>query len=219
MMATTKTACSMLNSPRIPPRMTWADLDPTLSIKPKPSEGLEQRPISQSQPLSALQAVTPADRRDTGNARLSETSTAVQSPDRKRVKPRRSPPSRACSHALKMLLQWPVYAVPAPRLHVGPRIPGGTLIVYDRASGEQFVVYTPRFEHQFHAGHRAGLWYLRPMKDVGSAPRSLSFSSDRTTIEALRDGRWSLPAPLPTRAARDLLNIWDGAIVAHGARR
>jgi hypothetical protein len=174
----------------------------TLSLEPKARSGLEQRPISQSPPLPAPQASMTADGGDAGHSRPSEPGTAGQSRDRKRVKPRRSSPGPASWRALTMLLQWPVYAVPAPRLHVGPRTPGGTRIVSDRTSGEQFVLYTPRFDHQFHSGHRAGRWYLRPVKDVGAAPRSWSFSSAGATIDALRDGRWSLPAPPSTGLAR-----------------
>jgi hypothetical protein len=98
-----------------------------------------------------------------------------------------------------MIRLWPVHAASVPRVHVQPRRPDGTLHVLDRPTGQQLVVYTPRFVHQFSAGHRRGRWYVRPATSVGSEPRSPSFASARAAIEALGAGRWSLESLLANR--------------------
>ena len=111
-----------------------------------------------------------------------------------------------------MLTLLPVFATPVPRLHVEPRSPDGRLIVYDRALGERFVVYAPRFVSEFRGGHRAGQWYLRPVSDVGPAPRSLAFSTARAAIEALKAGRWSLSITPRYRPDPRLRVIWSRVV-------
>ena len=74
-----------------------------------------------------------------------------------------------------MLTLRPVFTTPVPRHHVESRAADGALVVHDRATSEQFVVYSPRFVDQFRAGHHAGLWYMRPARDVGATPRSRGF--------------------------------------------
>jgi hypothetical protein len=91
-----------------------------------------------------------------------------------------------------MLTQCPVLTMPVPRHHVEPRAVDGALVVHDRATREQFVVYSPRFDYQFRAGHHAGLWYLRAATDLGATPRSMGFRSSHTAVEALRRGDWRL---------------------------
>jgi hypothetical protein len=101
-------------------------------------------------------------------------------------------PSVSTARALAMLTLQPVHATSVPRVHVEPRQPDGTLRVLDRPTGEQLIVYTPRFTLQFRAGHRSGRWYVRPITHVGSDPRSLSYPTARGAIEAVTAGRWSL---------------------------
>jgi hypothetical protein len=91
-----------------------------------------------------------------------------------------------------MLTLRPVFTTPVPRHHVEPRAADGALVVHDRATSEQFVVYSPRFVHQFRAGYHAGLWYLRPVRDIGATPRSTGFRTARAAVEALRGGVWKL---------------------------
>ena len=56
---------------------------------------------------------------------------------------------RSSAQALAMLTRQPVFVATLPRFHVKPRGIDGTLLVVDRASDEQFTVYTPRFMPQF----------------------------------------------------------------------
>jgi hypothetical protein len=113
------------------------------------------------------------------------------------------------ARALAMLTLLPVFATPVPRLHVEPKAPDGRLIVYDRALGGQYVVYAPRFVSQFRDGHRAGQWYLRPVLDVGTVPRSVAFSTARAAIEALEAGRWNLSSNPQYRPDPRLRVIWS----------
>jgi hypothetical protein len=135
-------------------------------------------------------------------------STPPVAPARK-AKVHRLPVYPGSAQALAMLTLWPVFATPVPRLHVEPKAPDGRLIVYDRASGEQFVVYAPRFVSQFRGGHRAGQWYLRPVSDVGTTPRSLAFPTARAAIETLKGGRWSLSSTPRYRPDPRLRVIWS----------
>ncbi len=99
-----------------------------------------------------------------------------------------------------MLASRPVFATSVPRFHIEPRLPTGTLTVYDRSSNERVRVYSPRFASQFRAGYRAGQWYLRPMADVGTGPRSPGFRTAREAIAALSAGRWPMPVREPHRS-------------------
>ncbi len=119
--------------------------------------------------------------------------------------------------ALAMLTLMPVFATPVPRLHVAPKAPDGRLTVYDRALGESFVVYTPRFRAQFQDGHRAGQWYVRMVSDVGTAIGSLGFPTARAAIGALENGAWRIAkAPRAHSAARFRV-IWTASLSATGS--
>jgi len=146
---------------------------------------------------------------------MATTTTPVPTPGTPPVAParkakvRRLPVYPGSAQALAMLTLLPVFATPVPRLHVEPKAPDGRLIVYDRALGEQFVVYAPRFVSQFRGGHRAGQWYLRSVSDVGTTPRSLAFPTARAAIEALKGGRWSLSSTPRYRPDPRLRVIWS----------
>ena len=112
--------------------------------------------------------------------------------------------------ALAMLTLLPIHAPAVPRIHVEPRQPNGTLRVLDRITGERLLVYTPRFTAQFHAGHRAGLWYLRPVNQVGIDLKSHGFATARAAIEAVTAGRWSKGAAVAGRSDPVRRVIWPG---------
>jgi hypothetical protein len=105
---------------------------------------------------------------------------------------RTQPKYPGSKEALSMLTLRSVFTTPMPRHHVEPRAVDGALVVLDRATSERFVVYSPRFVFQFRAGHHAGLWYLRPARDLGATPRSTGYRTARAAVEALRDGVWGL---------------------------
>jgi hypothetical protein len=111
---------------------------------------------------------------------------------RKNSIPRRQLTYPGSVEALSMLTLRPVFTTPVPRHHVESRAADGALVVHDRATSEQFVVYSPRFLYQFRAGHHAGLWYMRPATDVGATPRSTGFRTAQAAVEALRGGVWKL---------------------------
>jgi len=110
-----------------------------------------------------------------------------------------------------MLTLLPVHATAVPRVHVEPRQPDGTLRVLDRPTGQQLIVYTPRFTQQFRAGHRSARWYVRPVTHVGSDPRSLSYPTARGAIEAVTAGRWSLGSSSATGTDPRLRVIWPAS--------
>ena len=116
-----------------------------------------------------------------------------------------------CTEALTMLALRPVFATPVPRHHVEPRTADGSRLVHDRATSEQFVVYSPRFVDQFRAGHRTGLWYLRAATDVGTKPRSVGFATARAAVLALRTGIWRLSHSRPDHspARKPCRIIWS----------
>jgi hypothetical protein len=106
------------------------------------------------------------------------------------------------TRALAMLSLQPVHALPLAKVHVRKRQTDGAVRVFDRPTGQELVVYTPRFTSQFRAGHRAGRWYVRPLIYVGVKPQSASFATAKTAIEAVSAGAWSLtssPASQPPR--------------------
>jgi hypothetical protein len=103
-----------------------------------------------------------------------------------------------------------VTSVALPTLHQGRRGPSGDLTILDRAGGETYVVYTPRFESQFRNGHRAGLWYLRPSNSVGAEPRSLGFKTLKAAVDALKASSWRLHAATSThRPSSTFRVIWS----------
>jgi hypothetical protein len=112
--------------------------------------------------------------------------------------PRRRPVAAGCQNALALLARHPITHTPIPRLHVDRVRQAGTLSVLDRASGDRFTIYTPRFESQFRDGHRFGLWYARPNNAPGTRPVSQGFATAKEAIDALRQGRWTLDHT-PTR--------------------
>jgi hypothetical protein len=125
------------------------------------------------------------------------------------MKRRRQPKGRDSRAALAMLTLRPVLARSVPRHHVEPKAPDGVLIVHDRATSDQFVIYSPRFVPQFQAGHRAGKWYLRPLTDLGAAPCSPAFPAAGDAVNALRAGRWSIPAETRNRSRKRLRVSWS----------
>jgi hypothetical protein len=110
-----------------------------------------------------------------------------------------------------MLTLRPVFATSVPRHHVESRAADGSRLIHDRATSEQFVVYSPRFVDQFRAGHHAGLWYLRGSTDVGTTPRSAGFATLRAAVLALRTGDWRLSHRRPehNRARKSCRIIWS----------
>jgi hypothetical protein len=107
-----------------------------------------------------------------------------------------------------MLTLRPVFATPVPRHHVEPRGPDGSRLVHDRATNERFVVYSPRLVHEFRAGHRAGLWYLRPIAELDTTPRSAGFPSAHAAVEALRAGTWRASRSRRQSAGKPCRVIW-----------
>jgi hypothetical protein len=122
-----------------------------------------------------------------------ETTTGSQHRNQSEHRRRRVYPN--CAGAMAMLTLHPVCATPVRRLHIEPKLPSGTLTVYDRSSDEHVRVYSPRFTFQFRAGYQAGQWYLRPVTDVGTAPCSPGFRTAREAIAALDEGRWRIAVP------------------------
>ena len=121
--------------------------------------------------------------------------------------PRRRPTAIGCLKALAMLAQNPITHIPIPRLHVSPVKQTGVLTVLDRASGDRFAIYTPKFEAQFRAGHRAGLWYARPVNNPGAQPVSRGFATAKQAIDALKQGRWQPPGAGTQAGSRHPLRI------------
>ena len=152
-----------------------------------------------------MATTTPTRGRDT-EARADATATATK-PGPAAPLPRRRPTAAGCLQALALMAQYPTTRVPLPRLHVAPVRHAGTLFVLDRASGERFAIYTPKYEAQFREGHRAGLWYARPVDSTGSRPISRGFSTAREAAEALKQGRWRRAEPTSTPATRNHLRI------------
>jgi hypothetical protein len=117
------------------------------------------------------------------------------------INPRNLAPHNISVCTVAMLARQSVFVASLPRFHVKPRWVDGTLLVRDRALDEQFKIYTPRFVSQFRAGHRSGLWYLRPAGDLGFAPQSQGFPTARDAIEALRSSYWN-PSLSPANRLR-----------------
>jgi hypothetical protein len=113
-----------------------------------------------------------------------------------------------------MLKLLPVDAAAVPRVHVEPSRPDGSLRVLDRPTGEHLLVYTPRFNSQFRAGHRSGRWYVRPLCSVGVVPLGPGFATARTAVEAVSAGRWSFSGILADRRRLPLRVIWPRACEA-----
>src|SRR5271157_2093628 len=126
-------------------------------------------------------------------------------------RPRSRRRSISASRAVAMLTLIPIHATLVPRVHVEPRQPDGTLRVLDRFTGQQLIVYTPRFTQQFRAGHRSGRWYVRLVTHVGIAPVSRSFPTARSAIEGVTSGHWSLRSGSAKGPHQKLQVIWPAS--------
>jgi hypothetical protein len=124
----------------------------------------------------------------------------------RRSRPRRIPGS---ADALLMLTKCPVVATPIPRHHVERRGPDGSRIILDRATSEQFVVYSPRLVPEFRAGHHAGLWYLRRASEPGATPSSAGYPSARAAVQALLAGQWRAVRSPSRSAGKRIRVIWS----------
>jgi hypothetical protein len=142
------------------------------------------------------------------NPHITEREFAVQFTDSKPAKLRRPAMRSSSAHALAMLTRQPVYSAPVPQFHIEARVVDATLFVGDRASGDRFQVYTPRFVSQFRAGHRAGLWYVRRTTDVEITPRGPGFATASDAVESLRAGSWSGSAPALDRRRESYRVFW-----------
>jgi len=121
-------------------------------------------------------------------------------------RPRRR--SISASRDLAMLSLLPVHATSVPRVHVEPRQPDGTLRILDRFTGQQLIVYTPRFTQQFRGGHRSGRWYIRPVTHVGPDPTSQSYLTARGAIQGVTTGRWNLRSRSAKGTNEQVRVIW-----------
>ena len=121
---------------------------------------------------------------------------------------RRRRRSGESARALAMLNLLPVHALPVPKVHVEPRRPDGSIAVFDRPTGTQLIVYTPRFDRQFHAGHRGGSWYVRPLIELGSEPVSLAFPTAKAAIDAVAEGRWRKGTRPGSRGGSSIRVLW-----------
>lgn len=164
---------------------------PTSSSVPRQSgsDGPAPQPYRTSHPSSNSES-------------LASPRSLVRHPDTverpKNRKEARQRSHRTCPGSIEMLAMLEsrsVFVTPVPRHRVEPRAADGAILVHDRATGEQFVVYLPRFVHQFHAGHRAGFWYVRPVADFGEIPRSIGFRSSQAAVNALRASIWRIQSP------------------------
>lgn len=98
----------------------------------------------------------------------------------------------------------------APRMHAGPRAPDGSIEVLDRATGERFVIHTPRFEHEFAAGARAFLWYVRSADGGAGRPSSVAFPTAKAALAALERGlARAKAAEPPQKTGKRLRVIWS----------
>ncbi|WP_165253407.1 hypothetical protein [Paludisphaera soli] len=119
-----------------------------------------------------------------------------------RMKHRRFPTILSSARDLAMLRVAPIYSAPLPRVHVGPSQAAGALRVFDRSSGEEILVYTPIYDAQFKAGHRAGRWYVRSAAGGTGLPRSIAFTTAREAVEAVAADAWRLRIVSPDAAGR-----------------
>jgi hypothetical protein len=85
------------------------------------------------------------------------------------------------------------------------------LRVLDRFTGQQLIVYTPRFTQQFRAGHRSGRWYVRLVTHVGTDPTSQSFSTARGAIQGVTAARWSLRSSSANGPQERVRVIWPAS--------
>jgi hypothetical protein len=198
---------TMTTTPRPLPMPSSPSYRPSGGTPTRPrleaGESPESTPIPQPQPLRPPPNRAP--HRQMAAPRLAKSGAAFKPRKGKPPHAGRPPFYAGCAQALTMLTLRPVFVLSVPRLHVEPRAPDGSFIVYDRATGQRLMVYSPRFVSQFRAGHRAGLWYTRPVTDVSAAPQSLGFRTRRAVVEALRAGRWALP----DRARAPCRVIWQ----------
>jgi hypothetical protein len=124
----------------------------------------------------------------------------------RRSRPRRIPGS---ADALLMLTKCPVVATLIPRHHVERPGPDGSRMILDRATNEQFVVYSPRLVPEFRAGHHAGLWYLRRVTEPGTTPSSAGYPSARAATQALLAGQWRAGRSRTRSGGKRIRVIWS----------
>jgi len=181
--------------------------DPTLCLPPIPMLTAPAAPILKLIVQPKSQPVTVA--RVTSLLREGDSENSAKPCNTTLAKTWKRPRCPGSLPALAMMTLCPVHTTPLPRLHVAPRAPNGTLMVYDRAWGEQFLVYSPRFIHQFQAGHRAGFWYLRPATGVESGPQSQGYATAHTAIEALRAGHRGLSTVIRDQSRKLARVTWS----------
>ena len=161
------------------------------------------RPSTPSPPLSFANNRLSRDTKPWSRFHAARTSRVSDGPPTFSREPR----TRCSSaHALAMLTRQPMFVASLPRFHVKPRGVDGSLLVVNRASDEQFTVYTPRFIPQFRSGHRSGRWYLRPVGDLELSPRSSSYLTAHDAVEAIRSGHWR-PSPSPVDRRRPRFRV------------
>ena len=144
------------------------------------------------------------------DARAGGAPSVGPTPAPLRLRPRRRPTS--ATRALAMLTLLPVNATAVPRVHVEPRHPDGTLKVLDRFTGQQLIVYTPRYTQQFRGGHCSGRWYIRPLTHVGTDPTSRSFPTARGAIEGVTAGSWRLGSNSAKGPQNQVQVIWPASV-------
>ena len=178
------TQCRTPSSPSVSPT--------TVTARPIPRSSNVRQPVPDAQPHRQPQTS------------LAGPAASLRPEMIETIKRRRHQKCRGCEATMAMLTLRPVFATPIARHHVEPRSPDGTLTVHDRATNDRFLVYSPRFDHQFRAGHKAGKWYLRRLTDLGAAPRSPAFPAAAAAVKALQAGRWSIPAKTRYRSRASL---------------
>jgi hypothetical protein len=109
---------------------------------------------------------------------------------------------------MAMFTWLPIDAAALPRVHVEPRRPDGTLRLLDRFTGQQLIVYTPRYTQQFRAGHLFKHWYIRPLTHVGIEPVSQGYPTARAAVEDVTTGCWSIRSERAGAAQNRIPVIW-----------
>ncbi len=116
------------------------------------------------------------------------------------------------TQSLRMLSLLPVGGTTVPRLHMERDKPNGMLRVLDRFTGQQLIVYTPRFTQQFRAGHRSGQWYVRPDSYIGATPLSQCFTTPKNAIKGVTTGHWNLPSSFVAAPGKQFHVIYQALV-------